>query len=271
MQKSLIASLIILFISSTAYGEKASEQSIRELMQSTGSGDLGVQVMNQLLPALKQMTPDAPEKFWQDFMDEVDANELLEMTIPIYQKYLTQEDIAILNEFYGSPTGKKMIKIQPSIMQESISVGQAWGQQLSQKVIETYKAQKEELAHVKEFECSNLYGEWKGTRFDKTLNSTINSTTTFKRDGTEEFIAEIISHNYEVGYHKELSSWTCDGKYYETHAGDDRGTQLDVTHRYKILTLSKDKFAYQVNQPECDKVFSDCDTNIVFEMNKTSP
>lgn len=134
--------LTILFVSPAAYAEQASDESIRELMQRTGSGDMGVQMMNQMLPALKQMIPEAPEVFWQDIMNEVDANEIIELTIPIYQKYLTQEDIVALNKFYDSPAGKKMIKVQPVIMQESMIVGQAWGEQLAQRVISKYRAQK---------------------------------------------------------------------------------------------------------------------------------
>ena len=64
------------------------------------------------------------------------------LTIPIYQKHLTQEDIAALNKFYDSPAGKKMIKVQPLIMQESMAVGQAWGQKIAQEVINKYQAEK---------------------------------------------------------------------------------------------------------------------------------
>jgi hypothetical protein len=110
-------------------------------MQLTGSGQLGVQVMNQMLPALKNMAPEAPEAFWTDIMAEVDIDEIEEMVIPIYQKYLTEDDVKAINAFYTTPAGKKIISVQPSIMQESMTAGQQWGQELAQRVMRKYQQQ----------------------------------------------------------------------------------------------------------------------------------
>lgn len=141
MKKRLLIGL--LFISSLivtpAYSKPASEESVRQLMESTGAGQLGVQVMNQMLPSMKQIVPNAPEEFWQDFMVEVDAEEMVNLVIPIYQKYLTEEDITAINAFYNTPEGKKLIRVQPAIIQESMLVGQQWGEELARKIIMRYE------------------------------------------------------------------------------------------------------------------------------------
>ena len=142
MKKVLSVGLSILFLSSPTYGEVASPESVKNLMVKTGAGDIGIQMLNQMLPAMKQMIPEAPEKFWQDFMSQVSGDDIINMTIPIYQKYLTQEDINATNEFYDSPAGKKMIKFMPNIMQESMAAGQAWGQQIALDVMNKYNSQK---------------------------------------------------------------------------------------------------------------------------------
>lgn len=49
------------------------------------------------------------------------------MEIPIYQKYLSQDDVNRLVEFYQTDAGRKMISAQPQIMQESMVVWQSWG------------------------------------------------------------------------------------------------------------------------------------------------
>ena len=36
---------------------------------------------------------------------------------------------------------KKLIKVQPAIMQESMMIGQQWGQNIAREVLEKYKAQ----------------------------------------------------------------------------------------------------------------------------------
>ena len=108
-------------------------------MESTGAGEVGVQVINQMLPAMKQLVPNAPEEFWQDFMAEINADEMIDLVIPIYQKYLTEEDIQAINAFYNTPEGKKLIRVQPLIIQESMQVGQQWGEEIARKVIKRYE------------------------------------------------------------------------------------------------------------------------------------
>ena len=142
MKNYLIPLFATLIFSLPAYAEKASPESIKDMMNKTGSGDMGIQAMNQILPALKQMIPDAPEKFWQDFMAKFNPDDLINMTIPIYQKHLTQEDLDGINAFYDTPAGKNLIQAQPHIMKESMQVGQAWGQKVAQEVISQYEALK---------------------------------------------------------------------------------------------------------------------------------
>ena len=131
----------LLFTSFAVVAEQASPESIKALMRSTGSGDLGVQMINQMLPSLKQMAPDAPESFWVDVMSEVNADELEDMVIPVYQKYLTEKDIQDITNFYKTDAGKKLISVQPVIMQESMVAGQQWGQNLARKILLKYKEQ----------------------------------------------------------------------------------------------------------------------------------
>lgn len=133
----------ILLISLPVFSKPASEENIRKLMEVTGAGDMGVQMMNQMLPALKQMIPDAPEQFWTDVMAEVDAGQIIELVIPVYQKHLSEEDVLAINAFYNTPAGKNLIQVQPAIIRESMMLGQEWGKGIAQKVITKYKARSE--------------------------------------------------------------------------------------------------------------------------------
>lgn len=128
--------------SATTFAEPASAESVKQLMHKTGAGELGIQAMNQMLPALKNLIPEAPETFWSDYMAEFNPEDLVEMTVPIYQKYLSEEEVQALNSFYDTPAGKKLIKVQPLIMQESMMAGQQWGQAVAQDVISKYQMQK---------------------------------------------------------------------------------------------------------------------------------
>lgn len=137
----------IIFVSTLVFyvvgiqAKPAEPESIKALMQLTGSGEMGMQMMNQLLPALKRMIPEAPASFWEDVMADVNADEMENMVIPIYQKYLSEADIQAINSFYQTEAGKKLIRVQPLIMQESVALGQQWGQQIAQQVLLKYQQQ----------------------------------------------------------------------------------------------------------------------------------
>ena len=103
--KNYFAVIFIFFVFtiSSAYAETASPKSVKDLLNKTGSGQMGIQAMKQMLPALKKMVPDAPEKFWQDFMAEVKPSDLVNMVIPIYQKHLTQKETkTVKNTWQGA-------------------------------------------------------------------------------------------------------------------------------------------------------------------------
>jgi len=136
--KNILSSLVLasaVALSSTASAEQASAESIKSMMKMTGSGDIGVQMVEQMLPALQQMVPGAPESFWVDVQQEIDVNEIENLIIPVYQKYLSEEDIQAINEFYQTPAGKKLIQVQPAIIQESFAIGQEWGQGIATEIL----------------------------------------------------------------------------------------------------------------------------------------
>lgn len=115
------------------------EKSVRELMTLTGSGDMGVQVIQNMIPAMKKMLPQVPESFWNEFMKEVNPDELISAIVPIYQKHYTEKDIRAAIDFYQSPAGRRLVEKQPLVMQESMQAGQQWGEQMARRAIEKLK------------------------------------------------------------------------------------------------------------------------------------
>ena len=142
--KALTYAAIALFSSLTLTAiadDPASEASVKELMSLTGAGNLGVQMAQNLLPALKQIIPQAPESFWTEFMKGVNADDLVKLVIPIYQKHFTEKEIRETLAFYRTPTGQKILKELPQVMQESMATGQQWGQDIARRAVEKAKAE----------------------------------------------------------------------------------------------------------------------------------
>lgn len=136
MKFKILVTLFILTVPAICHAEPADRKSIEELLVLTGAANMGEQVLAQMLPAIKQAMPRAPEAFWAEFKAEADVNELMNLIIPIYQKYLTKEDVVSLNKFYKSEIGQKMIKQQPMIMRETVQVSQAWGRAAGQRAMQ---------------------------------------------------------------------------------------------------------------------------------------
>ncbi len=120
--------------------------SIKTLLEVTGSGKLGVQVIKTMFTSFRQSLPEVPEEFWSNFMKEVNPEVLTVMIIPIYDKHYTQTEINKMIEFYQTDLGKKIISTMPQIMQESMEVGKAWGQEVGKKVYDNLK----EKGYIKE-------------------------------------------------------------------------------------------------------------------------
>lgn len=112
MKFKILVAMFVMALPTICHSETADIESIEELLVLTGAANMGEQMVEQMLPAIKRAMPRAPEAFWAEFKAEADVNELMDLIIPIYQKYLTKEDVVSLNEFYKSEIGLKMIKLQ---------------------------------------------------------------------------------------------------------------------------------------------------------------
>jgi hypothetical protein len=133
---ALFALSFALLTTSVSAQDSTKIKHIRELLDVMGSGRLGVQVMTSMLQQYKKSFPDVDAQFWDDFLKEVKPDDLVNMIIPIYDKYFSDDDIRQLITFYNTPVGKKLVENLPAITQESMSIGMEWGKQIAGKVLE---------------------------------------------------------------------------------------------------------------------------------------
>jgi hypothetical protein len=134
--KKLILIIILYSVSSNCYSQTpATKEHIKALLEMTGSGKLGVQVMENMVITFKKSAPKVPNDFWDEFMKDVKPETLIELIIPIYAKYYTDEDVIQLIDFYRTPLGKKVIEKMPLISQESYTIGAEWGKKLGEQAV----------------------------------------------------------------------------------------------------------------------------------------
>ena len=137
-------SMIIIFITSISFAQygiikSKKEQDIKILLELSGVTELAVQTMVNMMESFKEMLPEVPDKFWTDFMAEIDKAELIALYIPIYDRYYSHNDIKELIIFYKSPVGKKILRVSPYVLQESMQAGEEWGEKLADRVIKKFE------------------------------------------------------------------------------------------------------------------------------------
>ena len=65
----------------------------------------------------------AGRRVYDLILEKIDFNKLIEgISVPLYDKYFTENDLSELINFYKSPVGKKLIKVTPLLMEDSMMV-----------------------------------------------------------------------------------------------------------------------------------------------------
>ena len=138
MTKKILTISLLLIISLTAFGQADKEYSktLKKMFEVSGTEVSYQAAIKQMFSMFKQQYSSVESDVWGDLEKEISKtslNELTEMLVPVYSKYMTLEDLQELIKFYETPVGKKFAKNTPLIMQESMQIGQQWGMQIGQE------------------------------------------------------------------------------------------------------------------------------------------
>ena len=60
MKKKLALLIVLVFVNAITLFPQAKEDDIRKLLEISGSGDLGIQVMNEIINQFKTLLPEVP-------------------------------------------------------------------------------------------------------------------------------------------------------------------------------------------------------------------
>jgi hypothetical protein len=114
---------------------------IQELLTLTRAPELMVSSMEAGLPAQRAAMPQVPKEFWDEFMVRArqDLPRFIEMVMPIWDANFSKAQLEELVAFYKSPLGRHLASVQPVVTQQSMQVGQRWGEQLGTEVAETLR------------------------------------------------------------------------------------------------------------------------------------
>ena len=111
----------------------------RELIVTMRVADYFKAIMSNLKPAIVQNRPQV-ERDYDAIMPlliaSMDArlNEIIDQVAAVYARNFTTEELREVVAFYRGPTGQKFVQKLPLITQESMLIGQRFGQSLSAEI-----------------------------------------------------------------------------------------------------------------------------------------
>ncbi|HEX8894046.1 MAG TPA: DUF2059 domain-containing protein [Terriglobales bacterium] len=147
MKRSMVVFVFLIASVSPGFAQTqidaATRQDVEDLIELTGAREripliysaMAGQLATGFAARFRQQHPNAnlaevqkaatavAERF-QQLLKAIPSEELLDTMIPVYQRYFTHSDIKAINEFYGTPTGQKLLK-NTNMMLDAIEAAQA--------------------------------------------------------------------------------------------------------------------------------------------------
>jgi hypothetical protein len=115
----------------------------RELVQVARATDQLKLILPTIIQALRPAVVQGRPQVEKDFdafapalLDNMSARlpEFAEQIILIYARNFTPGEMREMTTFYRTPVGQKLLEKLPTVTQESMRVGQAWGQRIGAEV-----------------------------------------------------------------------------------------------------------------------------------------
>lgn len=92
------------------------------LIEASGTKESMVQMFDQLVQ-------QAPADQQAKVREILNINEIINILIPVYEKYFTEGELRELIVFYTGLTGRKLIKVMPKLMEDSMTASMTYLQE----------------------------------------------------------------------------------------------------------------------------------------------
>lgn len=127
-----------------AQDNKAYEEAMVKMLEVSKTMEAMEQIAPQITAVVKQQvgSTNVPDSFWQELEQNMVNmyDKILKAMLPVYQKYLTIEDVREITKFYETPVGKKLAASNTKIAMEAMPIAQNIAMQIMQEFMENAKA-----------------------------------------------------------------------------------------------------------------------------------
>jgi hypothetical protein len=123
--------------------DPATEADIRQLMDLLGMKATVARTMKNtadgMRPLLLRAFPAGPYRerlvqlFFEKFRTNMDPDYILNLTIPAYAQYLSDDEVKQLIQFYKTPLGQKWVSVQPKVAAGLAPTARSWGSKIARQ------------------------------------------------------------------------------------------------------------------------------------------
>lgn len=114
------------------------EQLIREMFRLTEVDKNMKMMLSALLDNFHQMRPEVPQEYWEYVKANVTMDTLIEISVEVYDRHFTVEELEGILKFYKTDIGQALIKKQPLVSRELALAGMEWGQEWGERLLLDY-------------------------------------------------------------------------------------------------------------------------------------
>ncbi len=76
------------------------------------------------------------------------VDDLVDDIAPVYARGFSREELESLAAFYRSPAGAKLAALQPTLLQETVGIGQRWGERIAAEIEADVKSRLRTKGHA---------------------------------------------------------------------------------------------------------------------------
>lgn len=120
----------------------ATEDQVREYLSLIRADTTARDAMMAGLKGMRATAaPYYPAAMWDDMEKAFLQFDIASIYVPIYQKYLSRDEMQAVIDFYRSPAGKRLLAAQPLAIRDAQEVVRVWATKIANQIAAKYADQ----------------------------------------------------------------------------------------------------------------------------------
>ncbi|WP_055435191.1 DUF2059 domain-containing protein [Lacinutrix algicola] len=160
--KRVFTLLLFLSLSVTSFAQvDAYSEDVKKCVKSNGTMSYYEDVMDQMYQMLKVQFTDenVPDTVWVEVKKGKSAamDELAQMMVSAYKGHFTHQDVKNMNTLYASKAGKNMFKTDGLTDGDKVVLNEFYKSDTGQKILGSQESMNESMSKISEMWSSGVY------------------------------------------------------------------------------------------------------------------